>query len=128
MKKPDNIVYDYEIDEYDAYKKSYPTSFNSKNFGIQKIKDLKSESMPYFHQKFQEIKQNYEVLLRKLEWNQTIFNSKCNFNPIIGQKYHLYINKNNNNFLSIINPEEWKMKHLGTFILKTNNTWEKVEL
>ena len=82
MKKPDNVVYNYEIDEYDAYKKNYPTSFNSKDFGMQKIKDLKLESMPYFHQKFQEIKQNYEVLLRKLEWNQIIFNSKCNFNGL----------------------------------------------
>ena len=71
MKKPDNIVYNYEIDEYDAYKKNYPTSFNSKDFGIQKIKDLKLESMPYFHQKFQEIKQNYEVLLRDRRCQQT---------------------------------------------------------
>lgn len=128
MKKPDNIVFNYLNNEYDAYKKNYPTSFNSKDFKIEEIKDLKLESIPFFHQKFQEIKSNYEVLMKKLEWNQIIFNSKCNFNPIIGEKYHLYVDNDNNEFLSIINPQEWRMKYLGTFILKTNNTWEKVNV
>ena len=34
MKKPDNIIYDDQLNEYSAYKKNYPTSFNSKNFEL----------------------------------------------------------------------------------------------
>ena len=39
MKKPDNIVYEEELNEYTAYKKNYPTSFNSKNSELEEIQD-----------------------------------------------------------------------------------------
>ena len=54
MKKPDNIVYDDLLSEYTAYKKKYPTSFNSKNFELEEIKDLKHISKHYFKQKIED--------------------------------------------------------------------------
>ena len=41
-KKADNIVYNYSSKEYDAFSKEYPTSFTSKTFRPEKIKDLDS--------------------------------------------------------------------------------------
>ena len=43
----------------------------------------------------------------------------------MGKKYYLYKGKENN-FLSIIKPNEWEKNHIGTFRLDSNKTWEKV--
>ena len=126
MKKPDNIVFNEENNEYHGYKLSYPTSFTSKNFEIDKLVNLKKEAQPYFQSKFSEIKKEYDLLITKLKWNEIIVNAKFNFNPIVGQKYYLYENKKNN-FLSIISPNEWNMKYLGTFVLLSNFTWQKTK-
>ena len=126
MKKPDNIVFNEENNEYHGYKLSYPTSFTSKNFEIDKLVNLKKEAQPYFQSKFSEIKKEYDLLITKLKWNEIIVNAKFNFNPIVGQKYYLYENKKNN-FLSIICPNEWNMKYLGTFVLLSNFTWQKTK-
>ena len=125
MKKPDNIVYNYKSETYDAFKKNYPTSFNSKNFEIEKINNLKIEARPYFEKKFIEIRNQYLKMTEKLKWNEIIFNSKYNFNPIIGNTYYLY-KKNNEYFLSIIKPKEWNMNHQGTFLLESNHSWKKI--
>ena len=127
MKKPDNVVFNNKTNEYDAFKKNYPTSFNSKNFNLEELKDIKNISKPYFLTKLNEIKNNYNKIVEKLNWNQRIFNSKYNFKPIIGKKYYLYTNKKNEDFLSLINPNEWQKKFVGTFVLDTNNVWEKID-
>ncbi len=85
------------------------------------------DSRNYFRNKFLEIKKEYETLLEKLNWNEIIYNAKYNFNPIVGKSYYLYQNKEDNTFLSIIEPDEWDMQNLGTFRLLTNNTWEKIK-
>ena len=56
MKKPDNIVYNNTLEEYDAFKKQYPTSFSAKNFELEEIENLQRQAKPYFSQKFLEIK------------------------------------------------------------------------
>ena len=126
MKKPDNIVFDYKEEKYDAFKKDYPTSFNSKNFELEEVRDIKLEAQPYFESEFLELKEKYDKFVTKLEWNKIIHNAKFNFNPIIGKEYHLYEDVNSY-FLSIIKPNEWKMKFIGTFILRSNFCWDKVE-
>ena len=125
MKKSDNIVFDYKKNEYDAYKKEYPTTLGSQSFQPESIKSIKTDAKPFFLEKFNEIKEQYDTLINKLKWNELIFNSNIGFNPIIGKKYYLY-KKNKLTFLSIIKPNEWKMKYLGTFILESNHTWKKI--
>ena len=85
MKKPDNIVFDAKNESYDAFKKRYPTSFSSKNFNVEEIRDIKIEAQPYFKQRFNEIKKQYQELVEKLEWTNIIYNSNYNFNPIVGE-------------------------------------------
>ena len=125
MKKPDNVVYNNELEEYDAFKKPFPTNFTSRSFELETITNLKLEARPYFESKLFEIKSEYENLIKELEWNQMIFNAELNFNPIIGKDYYLY-SKGSTTFLSIICPSEWKMICLGTFNLSSNNSWKKV--
>jgi hypothetical protein len=124
--KPDNIVYDYEKKEYDAFKKPYPTSFNSKTFIPNKIRNLKLDTQHYFRTKLFEIKEQYESLLEEIESSELIHNSRYNFNPIVGKTYYLY-KGTKNNFLSIIKPKEWNAESLGAYKLNSNNTWAKIK-
>ena len=105
-KKADNIVYNYSSKEYDAFSKEYPTTFTSKTFRPEKIKDLESDAQHHFTTRFFEIKEKYESLLKEIEWSNLIFKSKYNFNPIVGETYYLF-KGNKNNFLSILNPYLW---------------------
>ena len=125
MKKPDNVVFNSLNNEYDSYKKEYPTSFNSKNFSAEKLSKIELESQPYFQKKLLEIKAKYDQLTTELEWNELIYKSKYNFKPIIGEIYYLY-KSDKTNFLSIITPEEWDYKCIGKFKLRSNNIWEKI--
>ena len=125
MKKPDNIV--YNKNEYDAYKKNYPTSFNSKSFELEEIKDLNPISKNYFKTKYLEIENDYKNFLEEYRWNDLINKSKFNFNPLIGKEYYLYSNNNNSTFLSLINPKEWKKPCIGVFKLDSNNIWKKIK-
>ena len=101
-------------------------SFSSKNFELENIDNLKIEARPFFKKKFLEIKDEYDKLLKKLEWNELIFNSQFSFKPIIGKKYYLYKNSTHY-FLSIIHPKEWKQEYIGTFKLNSNQIWDKIK-
>ena len=74
-KKPDNVVFNNEIQKYDAALKPY---------------------------------------------------AKFNFEPIIGEVYHLYKRENGETFLSIIAPEECNFHALGSFYLNADQIWEKI--
>lgn len=130
-KKPDLVVFNEETEQYDAALKPYGTSASSpvikplntaswKNDGIQRVnKQLKS--------RFDEVKKEYEALLEKFEYNDLIYNAKFSFEPIFGENYHLYNNKNNEPFLSIIAPEQCSFEYLGSFRLNTDKMWEKID-
>jgi hypothetical protein len=130
-KKPDLVVFNEEKNQYDASLKPYGTSASSpvikplnteswKNDGIQRVnKQLKS--------KFDEVKKEYEALMEKFEYNDLIYNAKFSFEPIFGENYHLYNNKNNEPFLSIIAPEQCSFEYLGSFRLNTDKMWEKID-
>ena len=47
-----------------------------------------------YQTEFQELKSKYEQLLLDYEWNSLIYKSKFNFEPIVGQVYHLYKKEN----------------------------------
>ena len=125
MKKPDNIVFNTATKEYDSYKKEYPTSFNSKNFSTEKVARISLGSQPYFKKKLIEIKEQYDILTEELKWNEIIYNSTYNFNPLIGEEYYLYKSKKKQ-FLSLIKPNEWTLSCIGKFRLRSNNVWEKI--
>tara|TARA_B100000768_G_C10907063_1_gene220050 strand:+ start:115 stop:495 length:381 start_codon:yes stop_codon:yes gene_type:complete len=125
MKKPDNVVFDIKSQEYDSYKKNYPTDLGSPAFDSSV---LKKDNFAFKHlkAKFDELNSEYQSLLTKLKWNELIYNSEYNFNPIAGEIYHLYKNQNIT-FLSMIEPNQWKMEYIGSFKLLANDIWEQVK-
>lgn len=129
-KKPDLVVFNEETEKYDAALKPYGTSASSpvikplhtagwKNDGIQRVnKQLKS--------KFEEVKREYEYLMEKFQYNDLVYNAKFSFEPNIGEIYHLYKNKKEENFLSIIAPDQCSFHYIGSFRLNSDKMWEKV--
>jgi hypothetical protein len=90
-----------------------------KTRGVQKVNNqLKT--------KFFELRDEYEKLIEELRWNDLVYKSQFSFEPVIGQIYHLYANKNEKLFLSLIGPKEWNQKHLGTFKLNSEQKWVKL--
>ena len=125
MKKADNVVFDIKSQEYDSYKKNYPTDLGSPAFDSSV---LKKDNFAFKHlkAKFDELNTEYTSLLNTLKWNELIYNSEYNFTPIAGEAYHLYKNKNIT-FLSMIEPNKWKMEYVGSFKLLANDIWEKIK-
>jgi len=130
-KKPDLVVFNEETQQYDAALKPYGTSASSpvikplntaswKNDGITRVnKQLKS--------KFDEVKKEYEALMQKFQYNDLIYNAKFSFEPIFGENYHLYNNRNGEPFLSIIEPAQCNFEFIGSFRLNTDKMWEKID-
>ena len=129
-KKPDLVVFNEETQQYDAALKPYGTSASSpvikplntaswKNDGIHRVnKQLKS--------KFDEVKKQYEELIQKFQYNDLVYNAKFSFEPNIGEVYHLYKNRKDESFLSIIAPEQCSFSYIGSFRLNSDKMWEKV--
>lgn len=127
-KKPDLVVFNEETNSYDASLKPYGTSASSpvikplntatwKNDGIQRVnKKLASE--------FEEIKAQYNALIQKFKNNDLLYHAKYNFEPILGEIYHLYKDQNDGYFLSIIAPQQCNFDFVGSFRLNSDKMWE----
>ena len=80
-----------------------------------------------FATKYNEIKAEVEKLINDYNWNELIYNHvEYSFIPTIGQIYYLYKRENNSLFLSLIQPNEWKKEHVGSFKLDSLNKWNKL--
>ena len=130
-KKPDQIVFNEDTQSYDAALKPYATNVGApairvtdnstwKNRNIEKAnKQIKS--------KYLELKAEYDKMITELEYNTLVYNSRYNFEPIVGETYHLYRDKNEDAFLSIIAPSESNFDFIGSFTLNSEFVWKKVE-
>jgi hypothetical protein len=126
-KYPDNIVFDYEKKEYNAYKKEYPTTSSAPNFSVDLIdKNLPHECKNYFETQLKELQSRYQQIKEEYEWTELIYNASYRFKPDIGSTYHLYQKNEDINFLSLIEPENWQAKYLGSFKLLSYGKWIKI--
>lgn len=129
-KRSDNVVFNEQTNKYDAGLKKYNTNVgapaivqtdltNWKNQGSSKVNHM-------LQTQFDEIKKQYENMLEIYQWNQKIYSSKFNFEPITGEIYHLYKSANQELFLSTISPLEWNKDHQGSFQLNMDRIFMKI--
>jgi hypothetical protein len=128
-KIPDNVVWNQE-DGYNASVLPYASNVGAPAIKMDDIGGWKTQQVVKVnHQiktKFEELREEYNKLVDEFNWNQLIYNSKYTFLPIIGQTYHLYLNKEEKPFLSLIGPNEWNQKFIGSFKLDSTEKWFKV--
>jgi len=123
-KKPDMVV-----DHPESM--LYPTNLGAPSFIVPDVvshKDVRSKNASdYFKSKLEEIKKEYLGLIDLANDTELIYNAKYNFIPIVGNIYHLYIGSDSKNFLSMIEPSEWSMKHIASYRFTVDNTWLKID-
>jgi len=129
-KKPDNVVYS-ETEGYNAKLMTYATSVGAPIIQIDDVVAFKSRGIrsvnKEFENKFSELKQQYESLMKEFEYNELVYNAKFAFEPVIGEIYHLYRGADGTNFLSLIAPYECSREHLGSFKLNSDKKWVVIE-
>ena len=129
MKKkyPDNIVYNYELNKFDANLKPYPTTVGSQGFEPIKVnKNTSVSANKYFESKLNELKEEYKKLIQEYNWTKLIYEAEYSFQPIVGHIYHLYKKKDKTLWLSLIGPDQWDQPYIGSFKLITDGRWEKM--
>ena len=108
----------------------YPTSLSSpkiepiditsfKRYGVTKAND-------FFGGKWEDLLEEAEILKETIELNDRIYNCKYNFEPKIGNTYHIYEGKDGKEFLSIIAPHEWDQKHVISVRLNSYSLLKKI--
>ena len=129
-KKPDNVVFNTDTQQYDAGLKPYATTVGAPVITISDTNSWKNRSINKINHKVQarylELKDEYEKMMAEFEYNNLIFKSKFAFEPVIGETYHLYQRDCGETFLSIIAPEECNFNAVGSFYLNADQIWEKV--
>jgi hypothetical protein len=97
--------------------KIIPTDLSS--FKSRGISEVERE----LQQKLTEIRETYLAAIDHFNWNKLIYEADINFEPIIGQTYHLY-EVRGRKLLSMIAPEQWHHKHLATVRLNVDRQWK----
>lgn len=121
-KKPDSYVENAKLLPYGSNIGAPSIKVENINTWRQKNIEKVNKSLKT---KFEELKSDYQKLIEEYDLNQMVYSSHYNFEPIVGETYHLY-RKDNRTFLSLIKPQEWRFEHLGSFKLDSNNKWSKV--
>jgi hypothetical protein len=97
--------------------KIVPTDLSS--FKSRGISEVERE----LQQKLTEIRETYLAAIDHFNWNKLIYEADLNFEPIIGQTYHLY-EVRDRRLLSMIAPDQWRHKHLATVRLNVDRQWK----
>jgi len=128
-KYPDSVVFDEE-QGFNAALLPYASNVGAPVISGQDLSSWKQTGISRVnHQlqaKFDELREAYQQLVEEFQWNELIYSSRFNFEPIIGEIYHLYLGRDGEYFLSLINPTEWRMEWIGSFRLDANNKWIRV--
>jgi len=101
--------------------KIIPTDLSS--FKSRGISEVERE----LQQKLTEIREEYLAAIDHFNSNKLIYEADINFEPIIGQTYHLY-EVRGRKLLSMIGPDQWYHKHLATVRLNIDRQWKLEQL
>ncbi|MEJ6792941.1 MAG: DUF2452 domain-containing protein [Lacinutrix sp.] len=130
-KKPDNVVFNTKSQQYDAALKPYATNVGAPAIQVTENITWKNKNVNKANKqlkaKYLELKAEYDKMIHELEYNNLVYNAKFNFQPILGEIYHLYKDKKGSPFLSIIAPNECNFDFIGSFYLTSEHMWKKVE-
>ncbi|MES2657302.1 MAG: DUF2452 domain-containing protein [Verrucomicrobiota bacterium] len=76
-------------------------------------------------QKLKEIREIYLQTIDHFNWNKLVYEADIQFEPIIGETYHLYEMRGRRQ-LSMVAPDQWAQKHLASVRLNVDRQWKIV--
>lgn len=92
-KYPDNVVWSEDKGFYPS-KLAYGSNVGAPAIIPEDISSWKNEEIlkanSYYKKKFGELLDGYKKLQEELEWNKIVYSSNYSFQPIPGERYHLY--------------------------------------
>lgn len=128
-KKPDQVVYNEESKRYDAALKPYATNVSAPAIQVTENITWKNRNVHKANKqlatKYKELKAEYDKMIEELEYNNLVYNARFSFVPITGEVYHLYRDKRESLFLSIIHPDECSFDFVGSFYLNSEQLWKR---
>lgn len=129
--KPDQIVWTKEKGYYQKGL-TYGSNVGSPAINIENVTGWKQSNAELanknFKTKFDELKEEYEKLVHEVRLNELVYSAKYSFTPVMGQVYHLYSKADDSLFLSMISPDCWNQKYMGSFKLDASHKWSKTDL
>ena len=128
-KRPDNVVFNTESNSYDASLREYPTNVGAPvietiDTVAWKNKNLQSVNSQ-FKAEYDQLKKKMEGFKESFDNNQQVYSAKFNFEPLVGNVYHMYKNKKSESFLSILSPNECNFNFIGSYYLNQDKVWVK---
>ena len=130
-KKPDQIVFNEKTQRYDAALKPYATSVGAPAIKVTDNSSWKNRNIQkankQIQSKYLELKAAYDLMMKELEYNNLVYNARYSFEPIVGETYHLYRDKKEQPFLSIIAPNDCNFDFIGSFKLNSEHVWKKAK-
>ncbi|PQJ32685.1 GTP-binding protein [Nonlabens arenilitoris] len=129
-KKPDYVVYDEETGTYNAALLPYSSGVAAPKITTPDITSWKQTNINKVNHEiksqFDQLKAEYDAMVKKFEDNQLVYGAKFSFEPIVGEIYHLYLGKDGRHFLSVIAPQECNWDFVGTYRLSSEKLWEQI--
>ena len=130
-KKPDHVVFDEKDGKYNASLLPYGSNVSAPSIHLEDISNWKKISVNKVnHQiksKYDKLKDEFDQMMQQFEYNKLVYSATYNFEPVVGEIYHLYKRENDETFLSMIAPHQCNFNHIGSFRLNYDRMWLKVE-
>ena len=139
QKFPDNVVYNYEAEEFDANIKPYGTNVGSPAIKPNDMSSIKGRAITaaerYAKKEIDKLRKQAALIMEqvkevkeRVDVSKIIYEADFNIQPVIGSRYFLYERKDGTHFLSLIAESQWIKIDPGEFLaeveLLPDQTWE----
>lgn len=129
-KKPDQVVWDQEQEDYISRLLPYATQAIGPVIKIPNVDAFKQKGVEKVSKQLQteleELQNKIKNFVKSASDTQKVYTAKFKFEPLVGEVYFLYQGEKEE-YLSLIPPNQWKKKFLGAFRLSSEYKWEQVE-
>ncbi len=129
-KKPDQIVWDEEQEEYIARLLPYAAQASGPVIKIPNVDSFKQKGVEKVSKQLQteleELQSKIKDFVKSASDTQKVYTAKFKFEPLVGETYFLYEGEGED-YLSLISPDQWEKKFLGAFRLSSEYKWERVD-